>query len=351
MRTETNPSAMPEPVDDTIAAAARLESEGRVRDAIDLLTRANRDRREQRYETELVRQRHYGYRQGSDEPIARPPRRAVALQFEGDIAAVAPEELDADVLEAAISRHGCLLVRGLIPPAFVEQLVEGIEATFAAYDDWKAATDAGEPPPRSPWFSPFEAAPQYEQQSSLGRAFTRATGGIYTSDSPRMLFEVIEMFERLGLGTLLTDYMAERPALSAAKCNLRRTPVHIPGGWHQDGSFIGADTFTVDVWSALSACGLDAPGLDIVPRRLDHLLPTGLDGVVVPAEEVDAELAATPGPGIASPQFEPGDTLLFDHYFLHRTAISEQMTRERYALETWFFAPSRYPPKQVPILY
>jgi hypothetical protein len=27
------------------------------------------------------------------------------------------------------------------------------------------------------------------------------------------------------------------------------------------------------------------------------------------------------------------------------------MTRERYAIETWFFAPSRYPDAQIPLLY
>ena len=44
-----------------------------------------------------------------------------------------------------------------------------------------------------------------------------------------------------------------------------------------------------------------------------------------------------------SPEFSPGDALLFDHLFLHRTGVAPGMTRERWAIETWFFAPSTLP--------
>ena len=36
---------------------------------------------------------------------------------------------------------------------------------------------------------------------------------------------------------------------------------------------------------------------------------------------------------------------------LHRTGVSPGMTRTRYAIESWFFAPSTYPQDQVPILF
>ncbi len=38
------------------------------------------------------------------------------------------------------------------------------------------------------------------------------------------------------------------------------------------------DVRTVNVWITLSPCGLDAPGLDVVPRRIDHLVETGSHG-------------------------------------------------------------------------
>ena len=44
----------------------------------------------------------------------------------------------------------------------------------------------------------------------------------------------------------------------------------------------------------------------------------------------------------ACPVFEPGDALLLDHLTLHRTAVDAGMTNDRYAIETWLFAPSTY---------
>ena len=45
-----------------------------------------------------------------------------------------------------------------------------------------------------------------------------------------------------------------------------------------------------------------------------------------------------------------GDALIFDHLFLHQTYIRPTMTRERYALESWFFAPSVFPADQIPFV-
>jgi hypothetical protein len=108
------------------------------------------------------------------------------------------------------------------------------------------------------------------------------------------------------------------------------------------------------VWLALSPCGGDvpSPGLDLVPRRFQEVLPTGTEGAyfdwsvspqLVAAEAVDAP--------VIRPRFEAGDALLFDHLFLHKTALEPTMDTERYAIESWFFASSRYPGTSVPILF
>jgi hypothetical protein len=57
------------------------------------------------------------------------------------------------------------------------------------------------------------------------------------------------------------------------------------------------------------------------------------------------------GVPVLRPKLGPGDALLFDHLFLHRTGVDPGMTRERYAIESWFFAPSSYPEGQIPIVY
>ncbi|MEZ5167509.1 MAG: hypothetical protein R2695_13835 [Acidimicrobiales bacterium] len=54
---------------------------------------------------------------------------------------------------------------------------------------------------------------------------------------------------------------------------------------------------------------------------------------------------------VLAPEFREGDALLFDHLFLHRTGVTDAMTKERYAIESWFFAPSAYPGGQIPVFY
>jgi hypothetical protein len=105
---------------------------------------------------------------------------------------------------------------------------------------------------------------------------------------------------------------------------------------------MGKDIRSLDVWISLSHCGDDAPGIDVVGRRLDEIADTGTYGARMSwtvAPDVVERVAAG---AIVRPIFEPGDALLFDHMNLHCTAIDPGMTRDRYAIETWFFAPSTY---------
>jgi hypothetical protein len=118
---------------------------------------------------------------------------------------------------------------------------------------------------------------------------------------------------------------------------------------HKYGAFHGAGVRTVNAWFALSRCGRDAAGLDVIPHRLERVLSTGTSGGaetffdwVVAAETIAREL---PGVQVWRPAFEPGDVLLFDHLCLHRTANSPAMPNVRYAIESWFFASSVYPSK------
>ena len=165
-----------------------------------------------------------------------------------------------------------------------------------------------------------------------------------------MLFVLLELFEDLGLRELIGSFLGERPALSANKCNLRRVPVTTSTNWHQDGAFLGADVRSLNVWVSLSHCGIDAPGLDIVPRRLDGVLETGTDGALFDWS-VSPAVVEQVGTPVLRPELAPGDALLFDHLFLHRTGVSPGMTQERYAIESWFFAPSSYPEGQIPIVF
>jgi hypothetical protein len=257
-------------------------------------------------------------------------------------------ELTSEAIGAGIVGHGCLLVRGLITPDECQELIEAIELAFAAADARNSGTPLSE---TATWYAPFNAGEGYS--ITLGeRGWVRDGGGLWTADSPRALWRLTEILSRARVGELLEGYLGERPALSVNKGTLRRVPVDTGGEWHQDGAFLGDRIRTVNVWLSLTHCGDTAPGLDIVPRRIPDILETGVNGAMFDWSVGPGTVDEVKGPaGVLRPVFEAGDALLFDERFLHRTAAEPTMTAERYAIESWFFAPSHYPGDQVPILF
>ena len=269
-------------------------------------------------------------------------------------ATVATGDLDAQVLRDGILRHGSLLVRGAVPTERVERLIEGTDRAMTARDDFVP----GDVERTTPWYEPFRPDPSYpavmNRQLGNRRKWVRDAGGVWAADSPRMLFELFDTLHASGLGEVITGYLGERPALAVDKCTLRRVGLDTSTDWHQDGAFLGSGIRTVNLWLALSHCGIDAPGLDLVPARLDRIVETGTEGATFGwsvGPGVVARVAADAGAPVARPVFEPGDVLFFDDLFLHRTAIDPAMTRERYAVESWFFAPSAYPEQYVPLVF
>lgn len=331
--------------------ADALETEGSLLDALEMLTEANRLCRDAAVERRLVRLRRAAFAQldGSLPPPAWPPfvPEDAPGTTEGP-PVVTPAELTPGVLRNGILRHGCVLVRGLVPPARVARLRHAIDRAFEA----DAATLAGRAlPEMRAWFDPIEDLPD----ADLVRDWGRKGQGVFAADSPRALHEFLETVREVGLDQLIAAYLGERPTLSVEKTTLRRvdTTTQHPE-WHQDGAFLGKGVRTVNAWFALSRCGRDAPGLDVIPIRLERVLATGATGEtatffdwVVSAETIAREL---PGVAVWRPAFEAGDVLLFDHLTLHRTANAPDMPNVRYAVESWFFASSVYPKGSTPIV-
>lgn len=334
---------------DARATARPLDVGADLLHEIERLTQAVRRAPDPALEADLVRLRHEAFPTlDRSEPAAFTPVTAT-----GEGAATLPElhprDLGVDALRDGFAKHGCLLVRELVPPERVHRLVDGIDRALTALD---AGLAGARPSETLPWYAPFKPTGTNYRVGGR-RAWLRAGGAMWTADSPRMLFELLELVDELGVGALVTEYLGERPALSANKCTLRRVPPEDqPADWHQDGAFLGAEARTVNFWLSLSHCGRDAPGMDIVPRRVDRVLETGTDGALfdwsVSADLVREAAGDTP---ILRPEFRPGDALFFDHLFLHRTAAEPGMTATRYAMETWFFAPSTYPEGQIPLVY
>lgn len=331
-----------------LAAADLLEAEGLHLAAIELLTRRNRKDRDPAIEERLVRLRHRAFTvldadAGRESWPPDVPDLFAGVQGPPEIPA---SELSAATLGAGIVHHGCLLVRGLLPPEKVELLINDIDEAFAV----SAPTEDGAAPtPMPPWYVPF--TPDKPYTIGMARSWVREGGGVYTVDSPPALFDVLEVFDEVGVRDAIEGYLGERPVLSVKKWTLRRVPIESGTDWHQDGAFIGEAVRSVNVWLALSDCGVDAPSLDVVPKRLG-LVETNTEGAQFDWSVGPGVVDRVAGDaGVVRPMFSAGDALLFDHLFLHRTGVSPGMTRERYAIESWFFAPTGYPGPQIPIAY
>ncbi len=327
-----------------LAAATELAREGRCLQAMDDLSAMNRLHRDPAVEHRLVELRHQAFAEVS-KAAGRPTWPAVFPDPFPDVDGL-PEvdaaRLSGELLGGSITNHGCLHVRGLVDLPTVERLRSHIERSFEARERFVAGAD---PASVEPWFVPF--APGRDKAERFARdKFIRAV------DAPSALWEISELFARVGLTRTVTDYFQERPAMIANKWVLRRSPSGVVGtDFHQDGAFLGAGIRTVDCWIALSHCGpgTERPAMDIIPKRFDGVLDDHA-GATFPWSLAEAALGgALADVPLCSPVFEEGDALLFDELLPHRTTQGLDLTT-RYAIESWFVAPSSYPDKHLPVV-
>lgn len=285
---------------------------------------------------------------GYDGPVARadwPPAYDDPFpdQEPGTLPEVDIADIDAATVAGAIAHHGSCIVRGLFSAERVERTIDAIHEVEARRDapDDERTPDA--------WYRPYLDLDPFPLAL---RDMVTQHGGTWLADSPIASAQVIDDLRDSGAIGLVTAHFGERPFFSLQKSTLRRSPpVHDFAGWHQDGSFLGPEVRTLNVWIALSDCGGDrpTPGLELVPRRVEFLLDR--DGGLGSASISDATVHAAAGdtPAIV-PTFDAGDALIFDQQLVHRTHLFSGMTYDRYALECWLFAPSNAAVEYVPLL-
>jgi ectoine hydroxylase-related dioxygenase (phytanoyl-CoA dioxygenase family) len=126
-------------------------------------------------------------------------------------------------------------------------------------------------------------------------------------------------------------------------------PRHRPHSWHQDGAlgFDFADVVDAEIpgdsllrmatcWIALTPCGVDSPGIELVAARVDRMLsPTQLAETTVEWR--------WPAWRRTHPELQAGDALVFDGTLLHRTHVSSAMTRTRTSVELRCFRADAIP--------
>ena len=142
------------------------------------------------------------------------------------------------------------------------------------------------------------------------------------------------------------EALGPRVAIDVDQCWVRRQysprsapPRHRPHSWHQDGALgfdfaVGGDAAVPDdavprmvtCWVALTPCGIDAPGLELVTDHVGRMLsPTQLTDVAIEQQ--------WPTSRRTRPALEVGDVVVFTGDVLHRTHVSAAMTRTRTSIE------------------
>lgn len=337
--------------------AESLQAEGKLFEAIDLLTAANRADRDPQIERELRQVRHLAgielLENAPEDPQFPEPAAVVPPRGEQSrCPEVTPDELTPEILRASFLEAGCLLVRDVMEHDKALQLAADIDKSFAIRSDlgdYATRAANGETGHDEDGF-------YNEMQPEPGlliaeREWIEQGGGVLAADSPKMLFDMLDTFEKANLRSVIETYLGEKPAISAQKCTLRKATPDVAGGWHQDGKFMG-DVRSLNVWLSLSRCGDVAPSMDLVPVRLEEFAEIGGPGTYLDfqiSDQTAEKLAADVG--VVRPIFNPGDALLFDHLFLHKTGSDPSMPNPRYAIESWFFGPSSYPENYVPIAF
>lgn len=313
---------------------------------IERLTQANRANRDRDAERELLRLRHIaGIRLliGNGAKPEHPSPDFDHLPEAEPLPEFQREEVTPELLRAGILRDGCLLVRGLIDRDEALRFADQIDRSFAE----RERLEAGESPAEG-YYEEFQARHPFEIAEGA-RIWVKEGGGVLAPDAPMLTYEMLEMFEAAGLPRLIGDYLGERPMISLQKTTLRKAEPHVGGAWHQDGAFMG-EVRALNLWVALSRCGDEAPGLDIVPRRLEELAATTTDEAVLSYQVSRSKAEEAAGDKqILRPIFEPGDALFFDELFLHATGSDPSMPKPRFAIESWFFGGSAFPAEYGPI--
>ena len=331
-----------------LAEAEHLVDEGKLNEALEFLEAANRESRDPGIERQIRRLRHLAGIELLENAPSNPQfvtaaAAAPPIDPETRVPEVPVDQLTPELLRASILTHGCLLVRGLVDEERSLSIAADIDRSFEAR--LSLAPDEADP---DGFYDELEAEEPFEVTA---RSWVQEGGGVLACDAPHVMFDMVEAFGDAGLKELIASYLGEPPAMSAQKCTLRKATPDLPGAWHQDGKFLG-DVRSLNVWLSLSRCGDIAPGMDIVPRRIDEIVEVGTDGVLLSIQVSDQMAASVAGDaGIVRPIFNPGDALLFDELFLHQTASDPAMPNPRYAIESWFFGASAYPDGYAPIAF
>ena len=316
------------------------------------LERSNRERRDLETERRILDLRHVagaGLIWGADGSPDYPSPAFDLLPQASDLPEFSVDALTPEILRAGMLTHGCVLVRGLLDRQLALELAEEIELTLGERETRKGQGG--------------DHYVQFEPQLGFGiieRPWIEEGGGPLAVDSPKLMYQMLSTFDRIGLRDLIRGYLGEPVAVSAQKCTLRKADPLVAGAWHQDGSSSRPPTPESKPMEPArpgpSTSGSRSPRAGGGAGARHRPPPSRASGRH-PHRGHRHPLAGfrrdRPGGrrrgGHRPAALRARDALLFDALFLHQTGSDPGMPNPRFAIESWFFGVSAFPEGYVPL--
>lgn len=268
------------------------------------------------------------------------------------------------VVSEALREHGCVLLRNVLPRKSVllageaahtnarrlhEMLGQEVNDMPLCFSDrqcqdrdvvgftGKSLTDFSDPLTASgltpSWF--------YEGERNYRRWFWN-----HGAEFPNL---VLGLIVRSILPDVYKRLYGEEVVCSYAHCVVRyqRTDIREKSySFHQDASYHSRDRLDhvgLTTWIPLTDCGEDSPGLQLYPRALHEVLPLP-EGIHPPYLFCDTQLVLDRyGEDLWAPHLSAGDVLIFNHFVVHRSYVTNEMTQERQSVDFRVFPESQVP--------
>ncbi|MDB5092035.1 MAG: hypothetical protein JWO85_136 [Candidatus Eremiobacteraeota bacterium] len=223
-------------------------------------------------------------------------------------------QADIDAIVRTFSAVGAVHVRGAIPAGVLADVRAAAERTFHSWDELAAdgVLPAGLATPHLRRFIPLNDLP-------LG-------------------YDPVDTLLHPAFRELARSYLGKEPELEASShvrsIVLSRPDAHLP--FHQDQTILKRPL--LNIWVALDACGVDAPGLELVTESWSELRdpsPPEQPQFAVDHARLDAAsvLEAFAAERFWRPVLQPGDAMLFSGATIHRTHVHAAMTADRMSVE------------------
>ena len=247
--------------------------------------------------------------------------------------------ITAEQFQSALERHSVILLRNAVSPERVKFMRDLVVNIYSEYDRLMPRRMAGEDVSKEAFYTVprlwTDLTPEFFNNF-------RKYGSILLAYNLFAAEEVVQTISSFAFLPFVETFLGAQPMLGLNPSSVRKGDPFAGGRclFHQDGQFLGGPGIkTLNTWVALDDCGVDAPGVEVIPQRVGDILKCGGSDVDMSWEITDDTVFDRFGGRQAAwaPQINAGDVLAFDQMNVHRTHITPGMGRERYALECWMF--------------